>query len=202
VPLDPTQIEDQRFRIVFRGYEVEAVDAFLDEVEAELAQLLAEREARSGTPGPPTSEAAAPEPAAQSPTRDDDGAAARALRILSRAEQTAEEVVSDAAAEAEELRSRARAEAEALLSAARTECARLEAELEQRRQREVGALVLESKQLRAEIGRLSDLERHCVEGLQAWLSEQQNALLQHIPIADGAPPDAPTLRTDPLDPAA
>jgi cell division initiation protein len=198
VPLDPDQIHDQAFRIVFRGYDVQAVDAFLDQVQAELAQLLADRGANPGTAARGTPQGTVPEPEAEPRTGDGDSSAARALRTLARAEQMAEQVIADAAAEAEELRTTARTEADEMLSAARTESNRLEAELQLQRQREVGALVLETQQLRAEIDRLSRLERRCLEGMQAWLAEHQRAIEKHVPIADvGA-----NLRPEPLEPAA
>jgi DivIVA domain-containing protein len=202
VPLDPDQIHDQAFRVVFRGYDVQAVDAFLDQVQAELAQLLAERGANPGTAARGVPQGTEPEPElepeAEPRTGDGDSSAARALRTLARAEQMAEQVIADAAAEAEELRTTARTEADEMLSVARTESNRLEAELQLQRRREVGALVVETQQLRAEIDRLSRLERRCLEGMQAWLAEHQRAIEKHVPIADVAT----TLRPEPLEPAA
>jgi DivIVA domain-containing protein len=189
VALDPADVHDQAFRIVFRGYDVPAVDAFLDRVQAELAQRHTQPAHPAGTAG-----------GEELRTRDDDGAAARALRTLTRAEQTAEQVVADAAAEAEQLRTAARAEAEEIVAAARTESSRLEAELQLRRQQEVGALVLETQQLRAEIDRLGDLERRLRGDLQAWLAEHQRTLERHAPVV--GLPSAGTLRADLLDPAA
>jgi vacuolar-type H+-ATPase subunit H len=131
----------------------------------------------------------------------------RALRTLARAEQTAEDVVADATAEAEQLRAAARAEAQEITAAARTESGRLEAELQAERQREVGALVLETQQLRAEIERLTTLERRLREGIRAWLAEHQRVVEHHrgeephVPV-DVAPAAPLTLCTDPLHSAA
>jgi DivIVA domain-containing protein len=202
VPLDPALIQGRKFRVVFRGYDVAAVDTFLDDVQAELTRLLADRDAKAAPAIHATAAEPSREPAAEPGAGDGDSSAGRALRTLVRAEQTAEQVIADAAGEAEELRVRARAEADEVLAAARRESGRLEAELQLRRQREVGALLLETQQLRAEIDRLSALERRYTEGMQAWLAEHQRALEQHVPIADAAPASPTTLRGDPLDPAA
>ena len=45
------------------------------------------------------------------------------------------------------------------MSAARAESGRIDAEMNQRRQREVGALLVQAQQLRAEIDRLTCVER-------------------------------------------
>ncbi len=60
MPLDPAQIRDQAFRIVFRGYDVASVDAFLDRVEVELADLLAGRDTEAGTAGSEATPGTAP----------------------------------------------------------------------------------------------------------------------------------------------
>ncbi len=40
MPLTPTDVANKQFRIAFRGYSLDEVDAFLDEVETELSRLL------------------------------------------------------------------------------------------------------------------------------------------------------------------
>lgn len=40
MPLTPTDVANKQFRIAFRGYSLDEVDAFLDEVENELTRLL------------------------------------------------------------------------------------------------------------------------------------------------------------------
>jgi DivIVA domain-containing protein len=202
VPLNPTQVHDQAFRIVFRGYDVAAVDDFLDQVQAELTRLMEAQVAKADTADRGSPDSTASEPVATPRSRDDDGAAARALRTLDRAEQMAEQVIAEAAAEGEQLRTAARTEADEVLAAARAESLRLDAELQARHQREVGALVLETQRLRAEIDRLSTLERRCVEGMQAWLAEHQRAIEQHVPIDADVPAAATTLRAEAMDPAA
>jgi DivIVA domain-containing protein len=201
VSITPPDIEAQTFPIVFRGYKVEAVDAFLDRLQADLAEVLA---ARAGEPTTTAPAAAAvdeePKPGAAASTPDADqragepGHAARALRTLARAEEMAEQIMADAAAEAEEIRDRAHLEREDIIAAAKVESGRIEAELQQRRQRELGPLAMQAQQLRAEIERLSRLERQNHDVMQAFLSEQQRLLEQRIPVASAAtaaePPSA------------
>lgn len=78
MPLTPADVANKLFGKEFRGYAMDEVDAFLDEVEAELARLLSETELarRAGTaaPGPG---AALPAPvAATDPASAGDAAAA------------------------------------------------------------------------------------------------------------------------------
>ena len=215
MPIDPEHIQAQKFRIAFRGYDVEAVDAFLYLVQAELAELLAGRAgdegaaalsdppadlARGGetTSSPYLDTAMLPEPEAGRPVGDGAGSTARAVRTLVRAEQMAEQMIADAVAECDELRAVAGAEAEQLLAAARTESDRVQAELQSRREREVGALVIHTQRLRTEVDRLSGLALQYQEGLRAWLSEQERLLEQRTPLLDVAslaePPPAGVLR--------
>jgi len=201
VPIDPTDIEAQRFRIVFRGYDVEAVDAFLDQVQRDMAELIAARESlRAVTARPEDAPAATqdPAPAGEADGRlpggpDDDaagvgsaqgGPAARALRTLVRAESMAEQTIADAVTEADEVRARAEAEAERILAAARTESGRVEAELQQRREREIGALVLRTHELQAEIDRLRAVARQCQDGLRDWLAAHERLLGERLPVLD------------------
>jgi DivIVA domain-containing protein len=200
--LDPTFIRDRKFRLVMRGYDVQAVDAFLELLQSELTETVADRDAERATAETATAAAGAGVSGAVPRGDGDDGTAARALRTLARAEQMAEQVMADAAGEVQELRARAQAEADEILTTARRESARLEAELQVRRQRDVGALVIETQRLRTEIERLSTIERRCLEGMQAWLCEQQRALEQHRPVTDVVPAAVAPLRADPLDPAA
>ncbi len=44
MPLTPTDVANKQFRIAFRGYSLDEVDAFLDEVETELERLTADNE--------------------------------------------------------------------------------------------------------------------------------------------------------------
>jgi DivIVA domain-containing protein len=194
--LTPADVDALMFPIVFRGYKVEAVDAFLDRLQAELAEALPDRPGETSTAAVAALDPAAPddEPSAGTatwtPTESDGlagretGPAARALRTLTRAEELAEQMMADATAEADETRVRARVEAEEIISAAKAESERVEAELQLRSQRELGDLALRTHHLRAEIGRLSRVERQYREALQGLLSEQQLLLEQRPPVLD------------------
>lgn len=69
MPLTPQDVENKDFKLTFRGYHVDEVDAFLDEVQGELARLLRENDelrryaeavARAGVPQPVAPAPAAP----------------------------------------------------------------------------------------------------------------------------------------------
>lgn len=210
--ITPADIEAQQFPIVFRGYKVEAVDEFLDQLQVGLAQVLLERPGEAAMTGPAAAgtadETPVPAPGAATPPGADpaigagNDSAARALRTLQRAEQMAEQVMAEAAAEADEIQGRARAEAETMIAAARAESGRIEAELNVRQQREVGGLMVQAQHLRAEIDRLSGLERHYHEALHALLTEQQQLLEQRIPVLDPATANALASVADGVRPAA
>jgi DivIVA domain-containing protein len=170
VRITPADIEAQTFPIAFRGYAVSSVDAFLDRLQADLGQL----DTVPAAEAPPTD-----------PAGGGDGThAARALRTLVRAEEMAEQVMAEATAEADQIRARAQVEAGQIIAAARAEGGRIEAELRLRQEREVGALAEQAHRLRAQIDRLSQLERQYHDALQAVLSEQQELLEQRLPVLD------------------
>jgi DivIVA domain-containing protein len=197
VTLTPDDIEVQQFPIVFRGYKVADVDAFLDRLQKELAEMLADRAGDLSAAGsvdqwqpdqtPTPDSGALSATGADELTRSEAGpATVRALRTLQRAEQTAEQVIVDAAVEADGIRSQAEKEARTIVAAARAESDRIEADTTQRRQREVGALLAQAQQIRAEIDRLTALERQYRDALQGLLSEQQRLLEERLPGLDAA----------------
>ena len=150
MPLTPADVRNKQFSTtrLRPGYDEEEVDAFLDEVEAELDRLLQENEElraklaefmRGGkTPAPalssPLPEAQpeqlmAPEPPRPEPERRPEpvmmGVAPAednmdtAARVLALAQQTADQAIADARREADETLGRARREADDILSKAR-----------------------------------------------------------------------------------
>ncbi|SNR24587.1 DivIVA domain-containing protein [Blastococcus mobilis] len=170
----PDEIEAQQFRVMFRGYDVEQVDAFLDRMQQEFTRLLAERGSGTG-PVPDGAPSAAPDAPADEAAP---GPSARALRTLLRAEQMADQMIADAEAEAEEIRAQAQAERQQALAETRAECARLHADLTVQREQEIGALLVRLEQLQAEVARLDDLESRARESLRRWIDQHQRLLTE------------------------
>src|SRR5436305_49784 len=150
MPLTPADVRNKQFSTtrLRPGYDEEEVDAFLDEVEAELDRLIQENEElraklaefmRGGkTPAPALSspmpeaqpELIAPEPPRPEPERRQPepvmmGVAPAednmdtAARVLALAQQTADQAIADARREADETLGRARREADEVLTKAR-----------------------------------------------------------------------------------
>ena len=127
MPLTPTDVANKQFRIAFRGYSLDEVDAFLDEVENELARLLRDnsdlrtRAGAAPAAAPAAAASAEPPAAAQvAPLAGMEGQEA-ALRTLLLAQRTADEAIAEARAEAEQMVASARSEADSTLLSARAE---------------------------------------------------------------------------------
>jgi DivIVA domain-containing protein len=150
MPLTPADVRNKQFSTtrLRPGYDEEEVDAFLDEVEAELDRLIQENEElraklaevlRGGKsavpalssplsdPGPATM---APEPRMEPERRQPEPVMMggmphiednmdTAARVLSLAQQTADQAIADARREADETLGRARREADEVLTKAR-----------------------------------------------------------------------------------
>jgi DivIVA domain-containing protein len=176
VTIAPDEIEAQQFRVMFRGYDVEQVDAFLDRMQQEFTRLLAERGSGTG-PVQDGSPSAGPDALADQAAP---GPSARALRTLLRAEQVADQMIAEAETEAEELRAQAQAERQQALAETRAACARVHADLTLQREQEVGALLIRLEQLQAEVVRLDDLESQARDGLQRWIDQHQRLLTEGL----------------------
>jgi DivIVA domain-containing protein len=156
--LTPTDVANKQFNIKMRGYALDEVDAFLDEVEGELARLLREnndlrnRGGSAPTAAVPASLAATPdpEPAAPAPAQalGTEGQEA-ALRTLLLAQRTADEAVAEARAEAAQIVQAAETEAEQLRTSSREEAERTVAEARAEAERTLTAARSEAEQLRA-----------------------------------------------------
>ena len=159
--LRPADIATRTFRLVlFRGYAVAEVDAFLDEVEAELTRQLDERDQlRAQVEAPPTAQAQE-----------------AALRTLALAQRTADSTVAEATAEAAELLTGARAEAGRLLAAARQQAQQVEAEVAARREQELADLEGRHRWLQGEVEQLRSFEREYRVRLRAYLETQLDDL--------------------------
>ncbi|MGH3388149.1 MAG: DivIVA domain-containing protein, partial [Actinomadura sp.] len=149
MPLTPADVRNKQFSTtrLRPGYDEEEVDAFLDEVEAELDRLIQENEElraklaeclRGKVPAmaapiiePKPDIAPIPEPPRPEPKPEPEPALGlgmppsgednmdTAARVLALAQQTADQAIADARREADETLGRARREADEILSKAR-----------------------------------------------------------------------------------
>ncbi|HEY2549787.1 MAG TPA: DivIVA domain-containing protein [Streptosporangiaceae bacterium] len=148
MPLTPADVRNKQFSTtrLRPGYDEEEVDAFLDEVEAELDRLLQDNEElraklgevlRGGKPAgigaghmDSPAELMSPEPQRHEPERRQPEPVAASMRsvpdnmdtaarVLALAQQTADQAIADARREADETLGRARREADDLLTKAR-----------------------------------------------------------------------------------
>jgi DivIVA domain-containing protein len=217
MPLTPADVRNKQFSTtrLRPGYDEEEVDAFLDEVEAELDRLIQENEelraklaelmrgSRSGVPAlssplsDPKPEMVLPEmigaPVAQqqqqerrpgpavtgTPSHSMDSIA----RVLSLAQQTADQAVADARREADETLGRARREASDILSKARHQAEQiagdarersesLEHDARERYRQALGSLVQQREELERRVDDLRTFEREYRARLTAYLEGQ------------------------------
>ena len=206
MPLTPQDVQNKEFATTrFKpGYDEEEVDAFLDEVEAELTRLLTENadlrnrlnQAQTTVAAAPASlvkaeppapvavpqPVAVPEPvAAPAPVAAADPPEAAALRTLQMAQRTADSAIAEA-----------KAEADKLVGDARARAAELEREAQLRHTTVMGQLESQRVALEARVEDLRAFEREYRTRLKAYLETQLRDL-------DGrAPADAP----NPVAPAA
>jgi DivIVA domain-containing protein len=203
VPLTPTDVANKQFRIAFRGYSLDEVDAFLDEVENELSRLLRENSDLRNRPAPaapsgpaalPAAEQQQPPPAAALSGMEGQEAA---LRTLLLAQRTADEAIAEARAEADEMLSSARQEADRTLSSARAEAertlgsaqqraARLDEEVAAKIQEATGDLEMRRRALEGRIDELRAFEREYRTRLKAYLETQLRELDSGAPDDGGA----------------
>lgn len=189
--LTPADVSSKLFARGMRGYNMEEVDTFLDEVEQSLTSLLREnadlRARLDATSTFASAEAPfAPEPGPERPTTpasdtgeaepslDDDGQEA-ALRTLLLAQRTADQAIAEARAEADELVSRARAEA-----IAATESARHQAEQSVSSARTEAEQILRGAQEEAErlLGEATERTASADAEVQAKMAAAMDGLVQ------------------------
>jgi DivIVA domain-containing protein len=215
MPLTPADVRNKQFSTtrLRPGYDEEEVDAFLDEVEAELDRLIQENEelrakltevlrggggSKPGIPAltSPLSDAKndmmAPEPPQERrqpepmmmggmhPVEDNMDTAAR---VLSLAQQTADQAIADARREADETLGRARREADELLTKARRQAEQitgdararaesLERDAQERHRQAMGSLVQQREELERRVDDLRAFEREYRSRLKAYLEGQ------------------------------
>ena len=202
MPLTPRDVAEKQFRRNFRGYDVDQVDAFLDEVEAEIKRLMtaaatapSSRPAAEAAPAPagpaPAGPATATAPPVDEPRLATLEGQEAALRTLLLAQRTADEAIAEARAEADQILTAARDEAAATLTAAREEAgaaltaAREEAEGTLTRSREDAARA-DRELAERRSAALDDLERQRgrleadVEELRAFEREYRTRLRAYL----------------------
>jgi DivIVA domain-containing protein len=215
MPLTPADVRNKQFSTtrLRPGYDEEEVDAFLDEVEAELDRLIQENEelraklaeslrgGKSSVPAlssplaetkmdmmPP--EPQRPEPpqrqpepvmmGSMQPVEDNMDTAAR---VLSLAQQTADQAIADARREADETLGRARREADEVLTKARRQAEQitgdararaesLERDAQERHRQAMGSLVQQREELERRVDDLRAFEREYRSRLKAYLEGQ------------------------------
>lgn len=181
MPLTPEDVQEKQFSTVRlkEGYDMEEVDDFLDEVQAELERLRRENDelrdklaavtrgggligsaeplpARPGEgpkPAPmmPPSAEAPPGPGPQGPPSE------AAAKVLALAQRTADELVADAKAEADRLLTDARQRAEKIDGEIKAKVSKLEAEARQK----VDSIEREAAQRKQDV--FGALEQECAQ---------------------------------------
>jgi len=193
--LTPQDVQNKEFLTVRlrEGYDMEEVDRFLDEVEAELRRLNDENERLRAQVATPPDESAPASPdveaareAAEEARVSDTGllrsvgdtsdAPAAALTILTHAQTAADNLINEAQAKADELVTDATSKAEALMAEANERAAVLDTETEQRRAELMGSLQVQETELRTTIDDLRAHEREYRSRLVAYHSEQVRRL--------------------------
>jgi len=220
MPLTPADVRNKQFSTtrLRPGYDEEEVDAFLDEVEAELDRLIQDNEelraklaevlrgggGKQGIPAlssplsdqtrtdltaetsMPMMEQRRPEPMmmgdrmSHSSVEDNMDTAAR---VLSLAQQTADQAIADARREADETLNRARREADDVLTKARRQAEQitgdararaesLERDAQERHRQAMGSLVQSREELERRVDDLRAFEREYRSRLKAYLEGQ------------------------------
>ncbi|TDD69638.1 DivIVA domain-containing protein [Jiangella aurantiaca] len=202
MPLTPEDVQNKEFTTVRlrEGYDMQEVDEFLDEVEAELARMQRENDelrdklsavTRGGgvaasaepiqaprQPEAPKAPEAPPSAAAAVPAgvQPSDAAA----KVLALAQKTADELVADSKAEADRLMNEARTRAEKLDSETKAKAAKIEQDARQR----ADSIEQEVQKRRTQVfGKLesdrADLERE-LETLRAFEREYRSRLKSYL----------------------
>jgi DivIVA domain-containing protein len=247
MPLTPADVRNKQFSTtrLRPGYDEEEVDAFLDEVEAELDRLIQENEelraklaevlrggGKPGIPalssplsdqtrtdltaaeGPmPIMEQRRPEPMMMGSDRMHSSVEDNmdtAARVLSLAQQTADQAIADARREADETLNRARREADDVLTKARRQAEQitgdararaesLERDAQERHRQAMGSLVQQREELERRVDDLRAFEREYRSRLKAYLEGQLRDLEAGVtdsgtfPVVPAGPPAPPQL---------
>jgi DivIVA domain-containing protein len=238
MPLTPADVRNKQFSTtrLRPGYDEEEVDAFLDEVESELDRLIQENEELraklaevlrgGGKPAmalssplsdpqsdmmPEPMEQRRPEPMMRAPSYEHhDNGMDTAARVLSLAQQTADQAIADARREADETLGRARREADEVLTKARRQAEQitgdararaesLERDAQERHRQAMGSLVQQREELERRVDDLRAFEREYRSRLKAYLEGQLRDLEAGVtdsgtfPVMPSAAPPVPSV---------
>lgn len=181
--LTPSDVEQKTFSTALRGYNLDEVDDFLDEVVRTMRDLHKQlEEARSARPAPAAPVVPAPAPAptpppTAPPTPIDESAVGKALIA---AQETAERILAQA-----------RLDASSLLDNAHTEADSFEEDREQRRneaEREIARISALVERVKDDIAELSASVDHDVDDMSAVLGEARS----HLDLASAGQESATT----------
>jgi DivIVA domain-containing protein len=227
MPLTPADVRNKQFSTtrLRPGYDEEEVDAFLDEVEAELDRLIQENEElraklaevlRGGKSAVPAlssplsdpksdmmeprmePERRQPEPVMMGGMPHIEDNMDTAARVLSLAQQTADQAIADARREADETLGRARREADEVLTKARRQAEQitgdararaesLERDAQERHRQAMGSLVQTREELERRVDDLRAFEREYRSRLKAYLEGQLRDLEAGVTETGGFP---------------
>ncbi|TDD97748.1 DivIVA domain-containing protein [Jiangella asiatica] len=203
MPLTPEDVQNKEFTTVRlrEGYDMQEVDEFLDEVEAELARMQRENDelrdklsavtrggglAASAEPIQAPRQAEAPKAPEAPPSAAAGSAPAgvqpsdAAAKVLALAQKTADELVADSKAEADRLINEAKSRADKLDSETKAKAAKIEQDARQR----ADSIEQEVQKRRTQVfGKLesdrADLERE-LETLRAFEREYRSRLKSYL----------------------
>jgi DivIVA domain-containing protein len=229
MPLTPEDVRNKQFTTVRlrEGYDEEEVDAFLDEVEAELTRLIRENDelraklaaatrAQAAAPAPqPQPQARRPEPEPerpappppppppqpQPPSQAEGQAPDAAVRMLALAQKTADDTVSEARREADRVIAEARQKADQIEREGRAKAEGLEREAGERHRAVMGSLEQQRDELERRVEELRTFEREYRSRLKSYL-ESQLRELEGRGASPGQPVRAAQGRGNPFGPGA
>lgn len=178
--LKPSDVEQKTFSTALRGYDLDEVDDFLDEIVATIRELNEQLEAARAESQAPTTPTTTPEPATETaapPTPPPAAPAAQPIdesaigRALVAAQTAADQLLEDA-----------RTQAEKIVGEARTEADDLAAERETRRreaQAEIDAIASRVTSIKSELATLA--------GEVAVKVEEMDDVIAHADLRSDAP---------------
>ncbi|MBW8805971.1 MAG: hypothetical protein AUG49_26625 [Catenulispora sp. 13_1_20CM_3_70_7] len=207
MPLTPEDVHNKQFTTVRlrEGYDEEEVDAFLDEVEAELTRLIRENEElraklaaatraaasaaaapvpmrREPTPipaplpAPVPAQLPAPLPVPQAPQFQQAPGGDSAARVLALAQQTADQAIAEARNEANKIVGEARSRADGLEREARGKADALERDAQEKHRVAMGSLETARAALERKVDDLRAFEREYRQRLKSYLDGQMRQL--------------------------